>query len=382
MNAEPMVLPWTLATVPHAVLDILRGCNVRCRDCFNSRPNRIKPLQEVQSELKSLMRRRKLHSVAIVGGEITLHPELTEIVRMVRGHGLHVELFTNGVELTSELLANLAKAGAEFVILHIETGQKRPDLVEESTVQDIRKLRTQKARMITDFGMEAGLAVTLYPGKLEEAKEAVEFTLASPHVTFLLATLWRDVNGMPKLVGNLEKGIRQFEKGEETVTGKDDLEMPQIRSLLEETFGLTPFASVGSNLDENDERWLSYLVAAVHSSGDLRVRRCIRPTKVEKAFLEVTHKMTGRYPFFQNQKALRFALHLLLNGLAGGAFASHAHLLSKCIGPAARLSAKRLVFQSPAKIDNQGRLIYCHCCPDAVLADDGLVPLCISDLIS
>ena len=236
--------------------------------------------------------------------------------------------------------------------------------------------------MITDFGMEAGLAVTLYPGKLEEAKEAVEFTLDSPHVTFLLATLWRDVKGMPKLVGNLEKGIRQFEKGEETVTGKDDLEMPQIRSLLEETFGLTPFASVGSNLDENDERWLSYLIAAVHASGDLRVRRCIRPTKVERAFLEVTHKMTGRYPFFQNQKALRFAIHLLLNGLAGGAISAHAHLLSQCIGPASRLSAKRLVFQSPAKIDNQGRLIYCHCCPDAVLADDGLVPLCISDLIS
>ena len=49
-----MHLPWTLATVPHAVLDILRGCNICCRDCYNSEPNHVKTLAEIDAELKGV----------------------------------------------------------------------------------------------------------------------------------------------------------------------------------------------------------------------------------------------------------------------------------------------------------------------------------------
>jgi MoaA/NifB/PqqE/SkfB family radical SAM enzyme len=97
MNASAMQLPWTMKNVPHAVLDILRGCNVRCRDCYNLQPDYIKPLAEIETQLDELLRLRQLHSVSIVGGEITLHPNLVEIVRRVRRRGLFVELFTNGV---------------------------------------------------------------------------------------------------------------------------------------------------------------------------------------------------------------------------------------------------------------------------------------------
>ena len=49
--------------------------------------------------------------------------------------------------------------------------------------------------------------------------------------------------------------------------------------------------------------------------------------------------------------------------------------------PGARLAAKRLLFQWPATVDESGRVIHCECCPDAVLKDGHLVPLCISDLV-
>jgi len=52
------------------------------------RNRRIKPLAEIRSELDALMRLQKLHSVSIVGGEITLHPELHRNCQRVRRRGL------------------------------------------------------------------------------------------------------------------------------------------------------------------------------------------------------------------------------------------------------------------------------------------------------
>ena len=127
------------------MLDILRGCNVRCRDCYNLQPDRIKPLAEIEAQLDALMRLRKLQSVSIVGGEITLHPHLVEIVRRVRRRGLFVELFTNGVLLNDDLLARLKQAGANVIFLHIEPHQRRPDLPAGATDEDLKRLRQEKA---------------------------------------------------------------------------------------------------------------------------------------------------------------------------------------------------------------------------------------------
>ena len=126
-------LPWTSDTVPHAVLDILRGCNIRCRDCYNLQPDHVRPLAEIEEQLDALMCLRRLQSVSIVGGEITLHPDLVEIIRLVRQRGLFVELFTNGVALNDDLLARLKEAGANVIFLHIEPQQRRPDLPAEAT---------------------------------------------------------------------------------------------------------------------------------------------------------------------------------------------------------------------------------------------------------
>ena len=84
MKNSPLQLPWTPENVPHAILDILRGCNIRCRDCYNLQPNRIKPLAEIDAQLNALTRLRKLQSISIVGGEPTLHPDLVEIVRQAQ----------------------------------------------------------------------------------------------------------------------------------------------------------------------------------------------------------------------------------------------------------------------------------------------------------
>jgi hypothetical protein len=432
MKNAPLQLPWTLETVPHAILDILRGCNIRCRDCYNLRPDRVLSLEEIDAQLDALTRLRKLQSISIVGGEITLHPNLVEIVRRVRQRGLFAELFTNGVDLNDTLLVQLKRAGANVIFLHIEPGQRRPDLSEEAGMGDLKRLRAEKVALVAAHGIEVGLAVTAYPEKPEEIEEAVAFTLESPHVSYLLATWWREVSRMPLVHGDLETGLfaqpvstrqprplprsagfqpavsptssRQAVRTSETcgleirdtvpirnrekpalrgqcrdAPAPDGSGNPESCRALQERFGLNPFAFLGSNVDAMDPRWLSFMVATVHQGNRLSCYHSLQPTWVEKTFLGLSRLVTGRYPFYQPQHAACFSLHLLLNGLAGGGLAGKVKVLARASRPGARLRAKRFLFQRPAEVDERGRVVHCQSCPDAVVKDGRLVPLCICD---
>lgn len=373
-------LPWTSDTVPHAVLDILRGCNIRCRDCYNLQPDHVRPLAEIEEQLDALMCLRRLQSVSIVGGEITLHPELVKIIRLVRQRGLFVELFTNGVALNDDLLARLKEAGANVIFLHIEPQQRRPDLPAEATADDLNRLRQEKVALVAAHGIEVGLTVTAYPDKPHEVEDAVAFALESPHVCYLLVTLWRDVSRMPAITGDLTTGMLS---GSENIqpAGQRETQPKELCQWLERRFGITPFAFLGSNRADDEPRWMSYLTATVHRQNELIQQHSLRPTWVEKTVLEASRKLTGRYPFYQKQNFWQTALHLLLNGLAGGSIFKRLKFLGCAMQPGVRLAAKRLLFQWPAAVDKSGRLIHCQCCPDAVLKDGHLVPLCISDLV-
>jgi hypothetical protein len=374
-----MRLPWTLDSVPHAVLDILRGCNIRCRDCFNSRPNRIKPLAEIETELEMLLRLRRLQSVTILGGEVTLHPQLAQIVRMVRRHGLDVELCSNGVDLSDKLLSELRAAGANVILLHIEPHQQRPDLPASASVSDLRALRVAIAERVVAHGIEAGLSVTVYPDRLAELEETISFTLATPQINYLLVTLWRDIGAVPELTGNLTDGLRAeaaVARHADKMTNRD------VQAFMEQKFGLSPFAYVASNVDATDPRWLSYLVGIVYQHGSPLRQHCLRATRVEKWFLEISRRMKGRYPFYQRHTAGRFAVQLLLNGLAGGGLSRNLKLIAQSWRGTATLSSKKLLFQCPATVNERGQVLHCDCCPDAVLQNGKLVPVCISDRFS
>ena len=303
MKNSPLQLPWTPENVPHAILDILRGCNIRCRDCYNLQPDHVKPLAEIDAQLDALTRLRKLQSISIVGGEPTLHPDLVEIVRRVRRRGLFVELFTNGVDLNDQLLTGLKRAGTNVIFLHIEPNQRRPDLPAEASTDDLRRLRTEKAALIAAHDIEVGLAVTAYPDKPAEIEEAVGFALDSPHVCYLLVTWWRDVSRMPPFRGDLENGMFAQIQLRPTTDPLGGSTQPGEQPVIASGIWAEPVAFLGSNLDAKEPRWLSFMAARCIRKRNFYSTHSLKPTWVEKAFLDHRALLTGRYPFYQNQNS-------------------------------------------------------------------------------
>ena len=74
-------------------------------------------------------------------------------------------------------------------------------------------------------------------------------------------------------------------------------------------------------------------------------------------------------------------MHLLLNALSGGSARSNMRLLLEGTFRSGKLKCLRLVFQSPAELDEEGRVIHCLDCPDATLREGELVPVCLLDQV-
>ena len=188
---------------------------------------------------------------------------------------------------------------------------------------------------------------------------------------------------MPPITGDVSSGMFSNAQKSHAPAVQREVRPGQLCEWLEQKFKITPFAVLGSNLDSAEPRWMSFLTTTVHRrKTELIQQHSLRPTWVEKMFLAASRKLTGRYPFYQKQNSRQTGFHLLINGLAGGNLWKKLKLLGYAVRPGSRLAAKRLLFQWPVTVDESGRVIHCECCPDAVLKDGHLVPLCISDLVT
>jgi pyruvate formate lyase activating enzyme len=137
-----------------AAVVFLSGCNLRCGFCHNGvLVSESAELEDVAlRELIDGLRRRKklLEGVVVSGGEPTLHPHLTWLLRELKSTGLDVKLDTNGLKpavLAEALNARLVDYVAVDMKLaparyaeHLAGPQDAPALLAE-TVERLRRSR-------------------------------------------------------------------------------------------------------------------------------------------------------------------------------------------------------------------------------------------------
>ena len=381
MTVDAWHLPWGKETVPHGILDIIRGCNISCNACYNSLPPSVRPMPEIEAELQTLMAHRRLGSVSIVGGEVLLHPQLCDVVRLVKQQGLCAQIYTNGVLLDDRLLEELKETGLDIISLHIERGQSRPDLPEHATLEQLRELWEAKAALIARHGIDVGLTMTAFADQLEEVYDIVSFVNDSPHVNYLLVTLFRDSDRFGEIRGGLLAGDLRGMLRDPSRKRTDTLTNIQLSRQLHERANLRPFGFLGSNKNADDPRWLSYLVATRRGRRGEIVKYAMKASAFERVYLALSLRFTGKYPMYRRQSAPQLIMHLALNALTGGDFFGNVKFLIGALLSPGRLGAKRLLFQNPAEVEADGTVVHCANCPDAVVKNGELVPVCIADKV-
>ncbi|MBW8003543.1 MAG: radical SAM protein, partial [Planctomycetes bacterium] len=190
---EPMLMPYIKKDVPHAVLEVNQKCNIVCRACYKHKFDYTKPLEQVKKEFDLLLSMRNLNTITLAGGEPTLHPDLSEIIRYITKKGILVQILSNGLALTDKLLRQYKKAGLKEILLHIDSFQTRPDMENIRCEKDLNKLRNKIAEKINRNGIISSLELTLYRNALPEFNKIVYFVLSNPKIYRLLITCCHDM---------------------------------------------------------------------------------------------------------------------------------------------------------------------------------------------
>ena len=173
-------LPWTLTDNVLGWLEPTKRCNLRCEGCYSrNEPNRDKSLSEIRADLDLVTRHRRIDSVSIAGGDPLVHPEVVEIVRIVRQeYGLKPIVNTHGHALTAELVGRLKLAGCHGFTFHIDSSQHRPGRGRAHSEEELNELREHYARLVAaEGGMTVNFNSTVLPETLSSVPRLWDWAL-------------------------------------------------------------------------------------------------------------------------------------------------------------------------------------------------------------
>ncbi|RJX18061.1 MAG: radical SAM protein [Desulforudis sp.] len=374
-------LPWKGRLVPHALIDITRQCNVTCRSCYNDGNWESKSLSSIKNEIETLISLRKLDSVSIIGGEPTLHKDLFAIIEYLTANGLHSELFTNGLLLDDALARELKQAGLGCVFLHVQEDQDRPDLDKRNPRQSMKRLLDEKTSLLKGHGLEVGLSYTFHNDRESELQWMLDYCLENASLGYLLVTMDTDVKNMIPVKGDIFQGMRIVARHVPQRSGDS---APSILNAAERMIvgkDFVPFGYLGSNMDVLSPRWMSFMVLCAYDAGNLMGQVSLKASYLEKGYLQIARLLKGKYPFYGNQKEKNLKLQLFLNSFLGGRLNRNLRFLGDSLKRKYAIKAKKILLQAPACIDDSGKVVHCANCPDAVLKNGKMVPVCISDKV-
>jgi len=123
----------------------VRRCNLACTYCNEfddfSPPVPIETMYQRIDKLAEL----GTSLVTISGGEPLLHPELDDVIRRIRKHGMVAGLITNGYLLVPERIERLNRAGLEWLQISIDNAI--PDDVSKKSL----KVLDRKLQLLAEY---------------------------------------------------------------------------------------------------------------------------------------------------------------------------------------------------------------------------------------
>ncbi len=366
-------MPWRTPNCPNVMLEVTDACNVTCRMCYKKKGNILKSISQIQRDIETALRVRRLHTMTISGGEPTLHPELCRIVTIIKNYGLHVFLLTNGVLIDEKYLSKLKKSGLDSILFHVDMGQTRPDLPVNPSFNDVKVRLKQLARMANSFGIDVSISLTLYGDDQETLRNFSCFFFDSEEITFLFIARGVDPNDL----------VLQLEDSERTndvspvVSGVTRSTQRVIDYYMME-YNVEPFAFLPAS-DGKRTVWISYFVPIIYTETNANLFN-IRANYLDLWLMEIPRLFSGHYVHKTNQNSVVTLLRTVANGVTTFRLRQLTRFLMQSVSANNKLKHKVIVYDDGPIVEN-GRLITCADCPTGIVRDDKVLRCCTADYI-
>lgn len=359
---KPIRLPWKGESVPYALVDVIRGCNCVCRTCYNRERPQAKSLEEVSRELDLIFSRRRVEYVGIIGGEPLLHPELEEIVAMIKSRGVGSVLMTNGILWNETTASRLAAAGLVMAYFHIQVGQRRADLPEKATPADVAVLAAEKTAIAARAGVDSAVSTTVRADEPERICEVLGAFRANPSSSHAFLTLERSMS-------TIDNGVESFGKSNS---------MERLADVLR-PLGWRPFAFIGGKSDPSRMRWMvCHSYRRLDGCGRETGFVTLPPSLFEKFLFAAARACGLRIPVRTDPPRGSILARIALNAISGGPVKNLLFVVSTLLR-GDRLVRKNVIAEAFPDLRDDGRVEYCDPCMDMVVKDGRMVPVCLAD---
>jgi|ETNmetMinimDraft_26_1059896.scaffolds.fasta_scaffold11740_2 organic radical activating enzyme len=376
-------MPWTVTDNAMSWLEVTTKCNITCRGCYRDpRKDGHKSLDQIRQELEVFQDNRKSDGMSIAGGDPLVHPDIIEIVRLVRKAGYKPLVNTNGRALTPELLHKLRKAGASSFTFHVDTTQTRKDFPDTQSEETNNALRQKFADMLyREGGVTCGFNTTIHQQNLEEIPAMVRWAQENADRVHSFHFIpYRDF-GIAKEFEIFAHGVRIDTEGgagnPEYITPGPVTVQDVADQIRKADPAFAPSAYLGGNVDPKSLKWTfaSRFVLKGKTLGYAGPR-----------FMELTqqgkHLFTGTWyglttPSSQAAgRSVFFLLGLFDRGVMRSAWNYFKSVLRNPLNLFRRVRMQTLLLLQPTDILEDGQMNMCDGCPDMTVHEGKLYWSC------
>jgi hypothetical protein len=308
--------------------------------------------------------------MSIAGGDPLVHPQIVEIVRMIKEGGWKPVLNTNGLALTPELLRRLKAAGVFGFTFHIDTSQVRTDSTGR-TEGDHNALRLKFAQMLAaEGGLSCSFNQTVTSATLHQVPEVVRWAVQHPDIVHTVVfILYRE----PRLAGNFDfyaggKQIPLEATYEKTGDwgGQRMVKAPEVVAKIREVDpDFEPSAYLNGTVDPDSMKWLMGTRVATGTE----TWGYVTPRFMETV-QHVSHFFRNRWLSYSAPKLLRtgratlFSFALIDGVMRKAAWRYVVRGLTHPLGLFRRAYLQTFTVIQPVDFMADGRMNMCDGCPD------------------
>ena len=375
-------LPWSYVDNIISWLEPTTACNLACKGCYRDTSSpKHKTLEEVRSDLEVFKSLRKSDCISITGGDPLCHPEIVEIVKMIKEMGWKPILNTNGLALKEPLLRELKKAGVYGFTFHIDTSQGRPG-VDAATEVELNELRLHYAKMLAKAGgIACSFNLTISEKNLDGIPDIVRWAEKHANIVHSVAFL---LFRSPVLSGDFDyyangKKIKFVDTYKETEWGGSvPLYSPDVVEKIWEADPLyQPSAYLNGTANPKSFKWLlgNRIVLNGKSMGYVSPR-----------FMEIAqalkHLFSGTYSGYEKPrtvsrgKLMSFFFALIDRHMRKIFWRIIGHTLMNPLNLFRRAWLQSFMIIQPINIEADGRQDMCDACPDITVHEGRLVWSC------
>jgi MoaA/NifB/PqqE/SkfB family radical SAM enzyme len=369
-------LPWNLADNSISWLEPTAQCNLQCDGCYRqNEKNSHKSIEQISEEINIFQKFRKSDCISIAGGDPLMHPQILDIVKLIKNRGLKPILNTNGLALTKDLLKELKRAGVFGFTFHIDSKQNRPGWKDANELQ-LNELRYQYAKMLADEGdLSCSFNSTVYedtmqyvPGMAKWAAENIDI------VQTMVFILYRAVNNdtVDFYLGPQKIDMNQLVYNEENIE-RTDIKAEEIVELLRnQDPDFDPCAYLNGTEQADSFKWLL--------TGRFGTKKKIYGYMGKKGmeFIQTMHHLLfDKYLAYAKPSQTRMGkLMLLLCPLDEKLSKVFSNFYKNPLNIFRRLYYQSIMVIQPVDVLDDGRQNMCDGCPDITVWNGKLVWSC------